>query len=84
MPIVEAPLRRFGRVSCQPDRDCGFLVSDGYPVELDENNKDLITYKDAMQRSDFDKWLDAIKFEMESIEINDVWTLVDPPIGMRS
>ena len=60
------------------------MVWDEYPVELDENNKDPITYKDAMQRSDSDKWLDAIKFKMESIEINDVWTLVDPPAGVRS
>ena len=83
-PIAEALLRRFGRVSCQPDREYGFLVWDGYPVELDENNKDSITYKDAMQRSDSDKWLDAIKFEMESMKINDVWTLVDPPTEVRS
>ena len=47
-PIVETSLRRFGRVLRQPDRYYAFLVWDGDPVELDENNKDPITYMDAM------------------------------------
>ena len=81
-------LRRSNRVLCQPDRYYGFLVHDGDPVELDENNKDPITYMDAMQRSDSDKWLEAMKSEMESMKINDVWILVDPleeikPIGCK-
>ena len=38
---------------------------------------------DAMQRSDFDKWLDAMKSEMESMKINDIWTLVNPPEEIR-
>ena len=53
------------------------------PVELDENDEDPIIYIDAMQRSDFQKWLDAMKSEMESMEINDVWTLIDPPKGIK-
>ena len=51
------PLRRSGRVPRQPDRYYGFLVRDGDPVEPDENNKDPISYMDAMQRSDSDRWL---------------------------
>ena len=66
-PIVSAPLRLSGRVPCQPDRYYGFLVRDGDPVELDENDEDLITYMDAMQRRDSEKWLEAMKFEMESM-----------------
>ena len=38
---------------------------------------------DAMQRSDFNKWLEAMKFEMKSIEIIGVWILVDPPEGIK-
>ena len=34
---------------------------------------------DAMQRSDSDKWLKVMKSEMESMKVNNVWTLVDPP-----
>ena len=47
-PIVETSLRRFGRVPHQSDRYYDFLVHDGDSIELDENNKDLITYIDAM------------------------------------
>ena len=39
---------------------------------------------DAMQRSDFDKWLEAMKSKMESIKINDIWILVDPLEGIKS
>ena len=81
--IVQAPLRQSGRVPCQPDRYYGFLVRDGDPIDLDENNEDPITYMDAMQRSDSEKWLEAIKSEMESMKVNDVWTLVDPPEGVK-
>ena len=55
IPVVEAPLRRSDRVSRQLDKYYGFLVQDGDPVGLDENNEDLITYMDAIQRSDSDK-----------------------------
>ena len=82
-PIDYAPLRRSGRVPHQLDRYYGFLVRDGDPIELDENDEDPITYMDAMQRPDSEKWLEAMKSEMESMKVNDVWTLVDPPEGVK-
>ncbi|KAL0301930.1 UNVERIFIED_CONTAM: hypothetical protein Sradi_6469800 [Sesamum radiatum] len=30
-----------------------------------------------------DKWLEAMKFEMDSMGSNQVWTLADPPKGVR-
>ena len=36
-----------------------------------------------MQRFDSQKWLEAMKSEIESMEINGVWTLVDPPEGIK-
>ena len=30
-----------------------------------------------------DKWLEAIKFKIEFMKVNDVWTLVDPPEGVK-
>ena len=54
---VEAPLRRSGRVPYQPDRYYSFVVWDGDPVELDENDEDPITYIDALQRTDFEDGL---------------------------
>ena len=83
-PVPEvAPVRRSGRVPRQSDRYFGFLVRDGDPIELDENDEDPITYMDALQRSNSEKWLEAMKFEMESMKINSVWTLVDPPEGVK-
>ena len=59
------------------------MIRDDDPIELDENNEDPIIYIDAMQRSDSDKWLEAMKFKMKSMKINNVWTLVDPPKGVK-
>ena len=56
----EPTLRRSGRVPYQLDKYYGFLVRDGDPIELDENNEDLITYMDALQRSDSKTWLRAM------------------------
>ncbi|KAL0405491.1 UNVERIFIED_CONTAM: hypothetical protein Slati_3863000 [Sesamum latifolium] len=36
-----------------------------------------------MSDIDSDKWLEAMKFEMDSMGSNQVWTLVDPPKGAR-
>ena len=80
---VEAPLKRSGRIPHQSDRYYNFLVWDGDPIELDENDEDPITYIEAMQRPDSQKWLKIIRSEMESMEINSVWTLVDLPEGIK-
>ena len=83
LEIVEAPLRRSGRVLCQSDRYYSFLIQNNDSIELDENDEDSITYMEAMQRPDSQKWLDTIKSEMESMEINGVWILVDLPEGIK-
>ena len=54
-PNIEAPLRWSGRVPYPVDRYYDFLVYDTDPNELDKNNKDLVTYMDAMQKSDSEK-----------------------------
>ena len=36
-----------------------------------------------MNSSESDKWLITMKLEMDSIYINQVWTLVDPPEGIK-
>ena len=37
----------------------------------------------AIQGSNFEKWLEAIKFKIKSMKINDVWTFVDSPEWVR-
>ncbi|KAL0462289.1 UNVERIFIED_CONTAM: hypothetical protein Slati_0116500 [Sesamum latifolium] len=36
-----------------------------------------------MSDIDLDKWLEDMKSEMDSMGSNQVWTLVDPPKGIR-
>ncbi|KAL0434592.1 UNVERIFIED_CONTAM: hypothetical protein Sradi_0167100 [Sesamum radiatum] len=69
-------LRRSTRESRVPDR-YGFV---GLTSQLDNDPK---TYGEAMSDIDSDKWLEAMKSEMDSIGSNQVWTLVDPPKGAR-
>ena len=37
-----------------------------------------------MDSPDFEKWLEAIKSEMQSMYDNQVWTLIDPPEGLKT
>ena len=59
---LEAPLKRSSRVPHQSNRYYDFLI----------------TNIEAIQRLDSQKWLEAMKSEIESMEINSSWTLVDP------
>ena len=43
------------------------------------DNDEPATYKEAMMSPDSEKWLEAMKSEMESMYENQVWTLVDLP-----
>ena len=76
---LKSTLRGSDRVPHQPDRYCCFYVQDGDPIDLNKNDEDLINCVDALQRSNSKTWLRAMRSEMESMEINNVWTLVDLP-----
>ena len=52
---IRTSLRRSDRIPRQPNGYYNFLIQDGNPIELDENDKDPITYMEAMQRSDSQK-----------------------------
>ena len=47
------------------------------------DNDEPLTYQDAMSSPDSERWLEAMKSEMESMYQNKVWTLVDPPKGVK-
>ncbi|KAL0290817.1 UNVERIFIED_CONTAM: hypothetical protein Sradi_7042000 [Sesamum radiatum] len=70
-------LRRSTRESRVPER-YGFV---GLTSQLDNDPK---TYREIMSDIDSDKWLEAMKSEMDSMGSNQVWTLMDPPKGVRS
>ncbi|KAL0439386.1 UNVERIFIED_CONTAM: hypothetical protein Slati_2421600 [Sesamum latifolium] len=74
-------LCRSTRVSQQPKR-YGFM---GFTGQLDNDPK---IYGEAMSDIDSKKWIEAMKFEMDSMSSNKVWTLVDPlksvkPVGCK-
>ena len=73
--------RRNGRVVRLPscyghEGEVQFLV-------LVTNQDDPLTYRDAMDDSDKEKWQDAMNKEMESMYSNFVWELIDPPEDVR-
>ncbi|KAK9020324.1 hypothetical protein V6N11_054813 [Hibiscus sabdariffa] len=70
-------LRRSTRDRHEPKR-YGFLVTthgDAILVYQDEPK----TYQEAVSSPDSEKWLEAMRFEMDSMSENQTWTLVEPP-----
>ena len=46
------------------------------------HDDDPSTFDEAMSDINFEKWLDAMKLEIDSMHSTQVWTLVDPPEGI--
>ena len=44
---------------------------------------DLASYEEAMADSDSSHWVKAMKTEMESMDSNQVWELVEPPANIK-
>ena len=51
---------------------------------ISENlESDPASYEEAMVDSDSSHWVKATKTEMESIDSNQVWKLVEPPANIK-
>ena len=48
-----------------------------------DHGDDPNTFDEVMSDIDFEKWLDAMKSEIDSMHSNQVWTLVNPPEGIN-
>ncbi|KAI3729556.1 hypothetical protein L6452_18217 [Arctium lappa] len=59
----------------------GFLITHTRDVMLMDDEP--TSYQDAMASTDFEKWLDAMRIEMDSMYENQVWNLTDPPNEVR-
>nr|GFA99168.1 hypothetical protein [Tanacetum cinerariifolium] len=77
---VEIPIRRFRRISQAPDK-YGFYV-DAEEHDIGDLDKPL-NYKVALSYPKFNKWLDAMNTEMQSMKDNQVWCLVDLPTNVE-
>ena len=73
--------RRTSRIRSVPER-YGFLISEQNDLLLIENDEPT-TYEESLNSSKSYQWLKAMKSEMDSIYTNQVWTLVDPPKGIK-
>ena len=80
-PQYTPPLRRSERVRGAPLR-YGFVIGDDNEASIIQDD-DPVTYSEAVKSRDSDKWLGAMKSEMDSMYSNQVWTLVDPPEGIN-
>ena len=59
----------------------GFIIEYDNTTHIIEND-DPTTYSEAVMSSDSDKWLNAMKSEIDSMYANQVWILVDAPEGV--
>ena len=57
------------------------MTQHGDVLLMDQNEP--TTYQEAIKGPDSEKWLEAMRSEMESMYTNQVWTLVDPPDGVK-
>ena len=86
-PVVESTYsgqgpRRFYRIHHEPKR-YGFLVTNDKTIELVDQDE-RTTYHEAMMSPDSEKLLQAMKSEMQSMYVNQIWNLVDPPEGAKA
>ncbi|WRX11052.1 Reverse transcriptase [Theobroma cacao] len=72
------PLKRSSRIRQAPKRYGFLLERDALPI-----NDEPTTYEEAMLDIDYEKWLEAMKSEMDAMDTNQVWTLVDPLEGIK-
>ena len=63
------------------DSDMNFIIENNNTPHIIEND-DPMTYSEAVISRNSDRWLKAIKFEMDFLYINQVWTLVEVPVGV--
>ncbi|KAK8670607.1 hypothetical protein V6N13_037225 [Hibiscus sabdariffa] len=75
------PLRRSTRERHETER-YGFLVTTHGDVILVDQDEPK-TYQEAVASPDSEKWLEAMRSEMDSMSDNQVWTLVEPPEGIK-
>ncbi|KAA0064289.1 gag/pol protein [Cucumis melo var. makuwa] len=73
--------RRSGRVVSQPNRYLG--LTETQVVIPDDGVEDPLSYKHAMNYIDQDQWVKAMDLEIESMDFNSVWELVDLPEGVK-
>ncbi|KAK2352400.1 secreted RxLR effector protein [Trifolium repens] len=78
---VEQIQRRSNRIRHEPER-YGYLITEQGDVLLMDQDEP-VTYQEAITGPESEKWLEAMKSEIDSMYTNQVWNLVEPPVGVR-
>jgi hypothetical protein len=74
---------------CKSQRERKSAIFDDYIVYLTEEGCDLghgddpVFFKQAIMSRNSSQWLEAMNDEMKSMEINEVWDLVELPVGVN-
>ena len=74
------PLRS-GRIVKKPNR-CMFL-GEAFEAVSENLESDPPSYEEVMADTDSNHWVKAMKAEMESMDSNQVWKLVEPPTNIK-
>ena len=85
--VVPPPPYRSSMVFHPPKRYLGMLAEEVKKIFLigdKGHGDDPKIYDKAMSDIDSEKWLSAMKLEIDSMHSNQVWTLVDPPESILS
>ena len=59
------------------------LLGETNQVILDNSNADPTAYEKALEDVDVEEWKRALNREMESMDSNSVWSLVESPRGVK-
>ncbi|KAL0333098.1 UNVERIFIED_CONTAM: hypothetical protein Scaly_2211300 [Sesamum calycinum] len=70
-------------VLCKSTRESRPLDRYGFLGLTSQLENDPRTYGEAMSNIDFDNWLEVMKSKTDSMGSNQLWTLVDPPNGVK-
>ncbi|RDX79943.1 hypothetical protein CR513_39572, partial [Mucuna pruriens] len=87
----QTPIEQSQQVSLRRSiREKRHAIPDDYIVFLQEHEDDIglteddpINFCQAMQSSNSQKWIDAMKDELKSVQDNDVWDLVELSEGIK-
>ena len=79
---VEPQPRRSIRACRAPEKY--MLLTMGQHDILLLDSEEPNTYMEAVMGPDSERWLEAMRSEMESMRDKRVWNLVDPPDGVRT
>ena len=79
-PVV--PQRRSSRTVIPSKRYIDFLLTESSEIEILEHEEPT-SYTNALTSQDSEKWLEAMRSEMDSMFENQVWDLVALPDGVK-